>query len=256
VRLSDEAFLAHLGGRLPATAGAEALGEVQAADLYLACACAAGEPHALAAFEARFMRGLDPALARLRLPTAQVEEVKQVLRERLLVGRATPDGAEGSLAGYTGRGPLSGWLRVTAVRAALKLLKRARREEPAEDELISALPSGEEDPELQHLKGLYRREFKEAFEAAVRSLSSRERNLLRHHYADELNIDEIGLLYHVHRATVARWLSKARQHILAATRKLLIQKLNVPRAEYESIMRLIQSQLQVSLGSALRSQVE
>ena len=75
--------------------------------------------------------------------------------------------------------------------------------------------------------------------------------LLRLHYIDTLSIDEIGELYHAHRATVARWIAKARDDIMVRTRSILIEQKGIPRSEYESVMLLIQSQLGVSLSRCL-----
>ena len=48
---------------------------------------------------------------------------------------------------------------------------------------------------------------------ALERLSPRERNVLRMHYGHALSIDAIGRVYGVHRATVARWLSTARESL-------------------------------------------
>jgi hypothetical protein len=48
-------------------------------DLYLACACAAGQPLALAAFDRQFLGGeLNRVLARITSAPAVVEEVRQL----------------------------------------------------------------------------------------------------------------------------------------------------------------------------------
>ncbi len=67
------------------------------------------------------------------------------------------------------------------------------------------------------------------------------------HYLDGLNIDEIGASFRVHRSTVARWLAQARERILEETRKLLSSRLQIGRAEAESVIHLVQSQLDVSI---------
>ena len=59
---------------------------------------------------------IDAAGASTRSPPQLVEEVKQVLRVQLLVAR---DGKPPGIGGYKGKGPLRGWLRITATREAV-----------------------------------------------------------------------------------------------------------------------------------------
>jgi len=56
----------------------------------------------------------------------------------------------------------------------------------------------------------------------------------------------------VHRATVARWIAKARETLLTETRTLLMKRLRVDQNEFESIMRLIQSRFDVSIHHFLK----
>ncbi len=79
-----------------------------------------------------------------------------------------------------------------------------------------------------------------------------ERNVLRDHYAQGLGIDQIAAIHGIHRATAARRLATAREAILRETRQLLMQRLKVSRAELESVVRLIESQMHVTMERILR----
>ena len=68
---------------------------------------------------------------------------------------------------------------------------------------------------------------------------------------DGIGIDELAAQHGVHRATCARWLEAARQQILVATQKELIDRLSLSRAELQSVIKLIASQLEVSLARVL-----
>ena len=68
------------------------------------------------------MLPIDTALTRLGREPMFVDEVRQVLRTKLLVG----DGAPPKIADYSGRGPLDGWVRAAAVRAAIDLKRREK----------------------------------------------------------------------------------------------------------------------------------
>src|SRR4029078_9061154 len=81
-------FLRYVGERVGEGGDvATLLKTLHAADLYLACGCSQGEPRAIAAFEERFVAQIEAHLARSdALPTFS-QELKQTLRERVLVAR-------------------------------------------------------------------------------------------------------------------------------------------------------------------------
>src|SRR5262249_7365534 len=160
-------------------------------------------PEALNAFERRYLKGMGATLARIDRSPAFVDEVRQSVRERLFIAKA---GARPKIAEYRGHGSLDGLVRVVAMRAALGL---HRGEEPGaasaeeEDDALAAKTAPGGDAELSLIKAHYRSAFKAAFEVALAALSSRERNVLRLHLLDGLNIAQIGAVYGTHRATVA-----------------------------------------------------
>jgi len=244
VELPAEQFVAHLARHLPADAPAEtALARMHTGDLYLARACALGNPQAVRAFEQHCLDGVELALARYRAASDLIAEVKQRVRERALVGELGPP----RIDGFSGRGDLRSWVRVMAAREAIGVLRTARRETPLDDDapLHALITPG--DPELEHAKAHYLEQFKQAFSAALRSLSPRDQTLLRQHVIDGLTIDQLGALYHVHRATAARSLERARRAVLVATRERLGSVLQVRSSELDSILRLIRSRIEVTL---------
>jgi RNA polymerase sigma-70 factor (ECF subfamily) len=205
-RIARDAFAAHLGRHYPADAVdlKAALAALRVADLYLACACAMGDSRALEVFEARYFPDIDPALLRETRSTERHGEVAQLLRTRFFVA---PPGASPQITLYAGRGDLRNWVRAAIVRTILNLVTRRPKEVSTEEHLLEALPSDEADPELAHMKEVYRTEFRRAFAEAMGALGSEERNLLRYGFVDGLSVDEIGALQGVHRATAARWLA-------------------------------------------------
>src|SRR5262252_8279946 len=66
-----------------------ALDGLRPADLYLACACAWQLPGAIAAFDRDYMREVDVALTRMRIGPPRLQDVKQLVRQRLFVGGGT-----------------------------------------------------------------------------------------------------------------------------------------------------------------------
>lgn len=237
-------FAAHLGRVAPA--GSHAL-HLATSDLYLACAALGGDQRALGLFESHAFREIDAAGAALRASAADLEEVKQIVRTQLFV----PDGDRPpAIAEYAGRGSLRGWVRVIATRELLRMRRRVGRELPLEDHILHVVDDG--DPDLERLKQLYRSQVADALRDAIGRLEVRERLLLRYHLCDHLSIDEIGAIYQVHRATAARWLGKARETLLELTRQRVAILLSVDPGETDSILRLVRSQLEVSLERHLR----
>lgn len=246
-------FVAHLARLLPESQPPEALERLHLADVYLARACVDGLPAALAAFEARVLPEVDAAVARLKLPPASVDEVRQLIRQKMLLAHAdTP----GKLAAYPGTGPLAGWVRAAALWQALDLQRQRSGPVHSDDTELSLAVSPGDDPELAYLKTTYRAEFTASFTQALAALSPRQRNFLRLKYLDGLNIDQLGALYGVHRSTAARWTVSAQETLLHETRRLLAERLRLTGSQLDSMLRLISSQLDVSLGRLLRSRLD
>jgi RNA polymerase sigma-70 factor (ECF subfamily) len=224
------------------------LSRLHGSDLYLASACARGLPRAVALFEAHYMSRVPAFVARLDPSGFLADEVAQELRIRLLLPAA---GARAGIGDYSGRGDLSAWLRVVALRAALKLRRSQRRLGVGVEVPSTDLGQGP-DPERDYLRLRYRADYEAAFAAALASLESAERLLLKLHYADGLNIDSIGAIYRLHRSTVARRLASHRRKLLDLTRGRLQERLKLSDSEFESVLALVRSQLVVSLRGALR----
>jgi len=245
VPVDGERFAAFLGGRVAAAD----LDGARAPDLWAACAGGSGDGRVLARVEQRYFPDVDAALGRMGLSADRIGEVKQGLRGLLFVGDPAA-GTAPRILEYRGSGDLRAWLRVTAMRAALKLLRKENRETPTDDALLEAR-AHEDDPELAYMKAAYRASFKVAFQEALESLHARERTLLKQQIVDGLGIDELGALYQVHRATAARWVQSAREKLLTRTRRAFMLNARISSDECESIMRMVRSQLDISLHRRL-----
>ena len=227
-----------------------ALDGLRPADLYLACACARGIPGAIAAFDREYMREVDIALARMRIGPPRLNDVKQLVRQRLFVGGGTAGAptSSGKISEYGGRGDLRRWVRSVAVRTCLNEMRKGKREVLVDDDhLIAQHAISADDPEVDYMKRTYASEFKAAFAEALGTLGAREQTLLRYHHVDGLNIDEIGAIYRVHRVTAFRWLEKAKEQLVKTTLETLRIRLKLPAAELDSVLRMIRSQIHLSL---------
>ncbi len=233
VELDDAVFAGYLAER-------EGVEPAHAADLYLACACARGDAAAIGAFLGEVVPHIEAAVLGLGADPAQVDEVRSQLVDALLVG------ARPGITTYAGRGQLRSWVRSIAVRMGMRQLGRTRAGAGGDDALAT-LAAEADDPEIEHLKARYGDAFRAAFAGALAALTPRQRNLLRQHYLDELTVDQLGALYRVHRATAARWVAAARETLFDDTRHRMIDALGLPPSDYDSLLRLLHSQLDLSI---------
>lgn len=222
-------------------------------DAALAAACARGEASAIAEIERRHFANARAAVERI-VGASATDEAMQVVRHKLFV--AEP-GERPRIAEYEGRGSLGGWLRVVAVRTALTLRRGEKREGKRRDsdDALADLPASPH-PEIEPLRAQYQAEFKEAFQGALAGLSARERNLLRLSFLDGLSVDQIGAVYQVHRATAARWVQRAREQLLEETKRRLYEKLRLSPSELQSLVAMVQSQVDVSIHRFLGEEAE
>jgi len=222
-----------------------------AADLYLACAAALGVPEAVAAFERQYMTRVPQFVGHMKLQQHALDELGQQLREWLLLPRGD---RPPKLTEYSGRGSLVGWLRVVAVRVAVDQLRGEQRH--AADPLDRELPFldiGGDEPELQLLRTRYRPRFREALEAAAKTLTPRERNVLRMSLVEGLTFEQIAPLFRVTKSTVHRWLGEAQRRLLREVRRFFRDQVGLSASELDSVARLLQSQVDFSLPSLLRT---
>jgi RNA polymerase sigma-70 factor (ECF subfamily) len=215
-------------------------------DAYLAAACAERDPHALRAFEDEIMARVPDMLRRVDGSAAFAADIGQQVRIRLLMA----DGdAPARIARYTGEVPLGAWVRVIALRLAFNAKRAAGGRTSESDEHIDEAAAL--DPEAEMLRQQYRDAFVRAFEGALTSLPKDDRTILRLHYKDGVNIDGIGRVYQVHRATVARWLVRIRADVLTKAKELLAEDLGAEIDEAASVMGILAGEVEVTLSRVL-----
>lgn len=247
VPLTTELFAAWVASRLDTAEDPWLeLSRRRGGDLWIACGCAEGLSAAIAALEATFADAIEQALARVEPDRTQRDELRQIVRHHLFVG----DGV-GAIARYSGRGPLAAWLRVTATRTALNARRRERATVAVDDDELGALPERLRDPELDYLKRTYQAAFRESFAAAAASLTPRERTLLRQAVIHGLTVREVGRMYGVHHATVARWLDHARSALAEAVQRELGERLRLHPDQLASVLLLVRSRLEISIDRVL-----
>jgi RNA polymerase sigma-70 factor, ECF subfamily len=242
IPLDAERFCAFLGER---TARLGCLPTSHAADLYLVCACIDGDQDALRAFDS--LLGEVGRKLRHNDNRQNLEEALQKVRQVVLARDDRP----APLDDYLGSGALGGWLRIALTRALIDLARSAPRETRADTGELAAAVDEHDDPETRYLKTHYQAEFKAAFAVALAGLSPDDRRALRYSIVERLSIDEIAQLDNVHRATAARQVARARERLAEETRKVMRERLRIDLSQLESVLRLIDGQVDVSVRRLL-----
>jgi RNA polymerase sigma-70 factor (ECF subfamily) len=247
VELAPAVFLPYLAARvLDGAAASTALPRLCVTDLFLACACAAGDARALAHLEHAFLPAISDYVRRLDPSAPFGDEVRQVMRERLLVRQG---GRPPRITAYSGEGPLGGWLRVVAIRTARNLRRSHRPAVPLEG-VAARAPAP--DPEVAYLRRRCEQELQRALKLTIAGLPADERTVLRLYYLDGLTVQAIGVIYRVHASTITRWIARTRQQVLAETQRLLREHMQLGASELASVMGLVGSQLDLSVCRWLR----
>ncbi len=238
IAIAEQTFAQYLTDRLEPGEGAAEAAELRVEDLYLACGCTSGMGEAVRALDERYLSQVGAFLSRIDRSEMFIGDVRQKLREKLLLPKES--GGPPRIASYSGRGALSSWMQVAAIRTALNLRRdqRTPREIPLDDndaDEALALP----DPELRLLQRRHRDDFRAAFAQAVAALDVDARQLLRWHFLDGLSLSQIGTLRRVDKSTISRRLQAARQALFDETRRLLQDQLQVPASDVASLMRAV-----------------
>jgi len=241
-------FAAELARRLGAAASPEQLAHVRADHVHLAIACAAGDPLAVRRFEADFLGEVNAAAGRLRARPDQADEVRGHLCRILFVSEP---GRPAALREFSGRGDLRSYLRVIATRELVRVINKGRCEIGVTDDAFLDMLLPGADPELGYLRDHYRADVDAAMRAALAALPDQPRALLRYSVVDGWTVDRIGALYGVHRATAARRVAAAREELGSAIRAELAARLEIYVGDVDSIVRLVQSRIDVSLERLL-----
>jgi RNA polymerase sigma-70 factor (ECF subfamily) len=219
--------------------------EQRGPDLFLATACAHNDAAAIGFFERAFLTSVTRQLGRVALSPSEEDELRQRLRVKLLVG------PQPKILEYRGSGPLGAWVRVCALRLALDLNAAPevlrRNDHQALDALMASTPGGEVMLDSEH----HRAPFRAALQEALAALGTKEKTLLRLHFLHGMNIDALGSMFQVHRATVARWLVAIRTGVLDHVRQRLSLDIGASPSEAQSLVRLLGADVQLSIQRIL-----
>lgn len=240
----DEVAFAELVGERAGARGLEALDELETDDLYLVCGCLAHDPGALASLRDLLVRGVPRWAAGVG---ADPDDLAQRVLDRLVVA---DESAAPRLARFEGRAPLVAYLKTVTRNLAISL---ARSEAPRESAAsASSLLSVADGPEHDAMRLEFREAFDQALERAFAGLDAQKRAVIAMHYGDGVELEAIAKVYRVHRVTVSRWLADARRQVFDATRDALRSELSLSDSEFESVLVLVRSRIDISMSTIRR----
>jgi RNA polymerase sigma-70 factor, ECF subfamily len=227
-------------------------------DLFLVLACASGNRIAWEYFADDYLADLRRWAAQAAKSMDRGEELAQELVTQLLGESAavvTGPGLQGTgrLSGYSGRGSLGAWLRVSVSRAAIDRFRQIRREVPLEDAgpQVENL-SGQADPALG-LNGRWISVLSNALAGEVARLSDRDRLLLSLYYLKGVPLRVIGVQFGAHEATVSRWLDRIRESLRKGVERELKRRHGLRPRDIEPLWKKAAEEGAFSLETMLRS---
>jgi RNA polymerase sigma-70 factor (ECF subfamily) len=242
--VDEAAFVAALTEHAPTP---EALAQLRAADMWLACAARAGHARAVRIVDGYLTR-IAPSLKATGLAAHELDEVMQLLRTRLVVD----DGdRRAKLASYAGRGPLEHWLRIVAVRWAREWRGANVRNAQLVETFTSAIAKQTtDDPDLALVREKYGALFREVLAVALAALDEEDCDLVRR-VVGGVSPEELGTALGVHRTTALRRLEKARAVLRDGVKRELAKRLAIDRFAADSLMRLYDTGFELGLDSLL-----
>ena len=240
--IPDDELAREIARRLGSSATRETLEGCHAADVYLAIGCCRGDEDAIRAFEATVLRdAVKFSQRRTGATDEQAAEVTAILRTQLLVDEPSRVAA---CRGFSGRSSLKRYVTIIATRELVRIVKQDRKEQPLEHDVLTSLGSS---PELSLLRSRYRDAVDACFRQVLEELSDKSRALLRFKLVRKWKISQIAAVYGVSLATAHRWFTEARDELGDRVREKIAKRLQIPMADVDSIVRLVQSCIEISI---------
>jgi RNA polymerase sigma-70 factor, ECF subfamily len=224
-----------------------ALRKLRIADLCLAFM--AGEGHTAATAE------LEQIIRKhcagwIRATGSDPNDVMQQALSRLLVPE---EGAARRILEYRGMAPLSSFLRIICTRMAISIARKTLQESNLSLSYEVVAPGN--DLELDALRARYREPFTVAMREALRALSPRNKTLLKLHFAKGVQVAALATMYNIHRVSMSRWIAEAKEELFTATKEGFKAEVHVTDSEFQSVLRVMRSELDLRLSTLREDEI-
>jgi RNA polymerase sigma-70 factor (ECF subfamily) len=210
--------------------------EIRADDLCLVIACENGHEKAWEDLVANFDSTVKSAARKISSNNEDAEDLASSIWAELYGLRQDADGNKKSkLAYYSGRGSLAGWLRAVVAQLAVDQFRKQSKfvqiEENREFENLAEESSTHSvnervvhhahNPEELLTEKQTAADVSKALHAAVESLESEDRLILKLYYFDDLKLKDIAATFGYHEATASRKLVRVQSEIRKSVEKEL-----------------------------------
>ncbi len=232
---------AHLAANAEHDVPMDVLRRTHGADLHLALACLDRHPEALRLLDTLLEGPIRATILRMKVDHDLADETLQRLRVQLLV---PAESGKAGLTSYRAHGRLSSWLRLAAVRLAARLSREHQHPTQSEASALAMLV----DPERELLAKSYAGDVRALLNEALANLTVRERNLLRQRFMDDLGVEDLAALYHVHNSSICRWLAAIQANVLGRVRTGLKTRFGLDLATIDSILALAANDRNISFS--------
>lgn len=250
------------------------LEQLQADDLFMALACAAGNERAWWEFDQQHRSYVERVARHLAKTEMDAQEVIDTVYIELYGTRVVDGERVSKFSTYSGRGSLRGWLR-TVIWHSLVDLHRRSHDEVSLDEMTENVgegnvhasfaepPAGGEDEMIDHLaRERYRKATVASIDTAFSSLEPHEKLLLLYYHVESMKLREIARMVEnpasplrgwfqrksstrekdpssrIHESTIMRWLEKSYARVLEIFREELKSKHGLGKEEIEICVEL------------------
>ena len=213
--------------------------EIHADELCLIVACERSDDKAWEDLVANYNNVVKSAARKIAANVEDAEDLASSIWAELYGLKQGEDGTRKTkLAYYSGRGSLGGWLRAIISQMAVDRFRKESRmvqiEEPREFENLAeessnnsngaSVISHAENPEEIFTEQRSSRDVTEALQAAVASLETEDRLILKMYYFDDLKLKDIAAVFGYHEATASRKLVRVQNEIRKSVEKRLKTK--------------------------------
>ena len=234
-----------LARRLGALATPHSLRSRHVTDLYLAIACCQDRSKhaAIRAFETTVLHhAVTVSVRRTGANQTQASDVTDRLRMLLWVDDPPRQAA---CKNYYGETKLKHYVAIIATRELVRLIKRAHKHDQLPTTVFASLSSSTIVPELRILRDRYRGDIEACFREAFAELDGQARALLQYKFMRQWPIARIAKAFDVSAATVHRWLERASKELGDQLRTKIAARLQIPKSEVDSLVRLMQSSIEI-----------
>lgn len=222
----------------------EAISACAAGDVAVAIGCARHDLAAIQVLETYLQRAVKRAARGRRASADHCSEVLQRLRHLLLVDEP---GRVAAARSFAGRGSLLAYASVAAARELVRILKHEGRHVSTPPELMASLLPFHVDPVVDALRERYRDDVAAAFSEAFGLLEPDSRQILSLRLQGMSHAD-LARVYAISKATAHRRVVEAQTELADRVKDALSARLGIPRDGVASIVRMVRSQIALSLG--------